>query len=466
MNPDREGGDSAGRPALARVLGPFDVTMMVMGSVIGAGVFQAPARIAAGMGSLEGVLGAWAFGGLVAISGALVFAELGGMLPRTGGEYVFVRAGAGRFAAFLFGWMSLTAIVSSAIAYVAGVFVEHLEALLRTTGWIEGFGAEGFGAGGRKGIAVAVIVGLALLNARGVRLGASVQNVAMLAKIAGILCVVALGAAVGLGWIEPRVAPTQGGDLPWNWDGVGAALFGIVFTFGGWQNVASVASEIRNPGRNLPLGTLVGTLAVVVLYLALNTALVAVLGVRGVAESATPVAAAAGAVVSWGEPLVAGLVTVSTFAITQVLLMLAPRIYVAMADDGVFFRGIGQIHERFQTPARAILLQAAFAVGHVFVAGSIGELLEVCSICDWVFFTICGATLFVLRRKWPDVPRPYRAWGYPWMPAIFLACSAAVLVRIAMSAQTLPALQAAGLFVAGAIAYALWARRSPASAGG
>ncbi len=461
MVPNPEGDDSTVRPGLARVLGLLDVTMLVMGSVIGAGVFQAPARIAAGMGSLEGVLGAWAFGGLVAISGALVFAELGGMMPRTGGEYVFVRAGAGRFAAFLFGWMSLTAIVSSAIAYVAGVFVEHLEALLRSTA-----GFEGFGSGGAKAIAVGVIVALALVNARGVRLGASVQNVAMLAKIAGILCVVALGAAVGLGLIEPRVAPTEGGDLPWNWDGVGMALFGIVFTFGGWQNVASVASEIRNPERNLPLGTLLGTLAVVVLYLALNTALVAILGVRGVAESATPVAAAAGAVVSWGEPLVAALVTVSTFAITQVLLMLAPRIYVAMAQDGVFFRGIGAIHERWQTPARAILLQAGFAVAHVFVAGSIGELLEVCSICDWVFFTICGLTLFVLRRRLPDAPRPYRAWGYPWMPAIFLVCSATVLVRIALSAQTVPALQAAGLFAAGAIAYALWARRSPASAGG
>jgi APA family basic amino acid/polyamine antiporter len=192
---------------------------------------------------------------------------------------------------------------------------------------------------------------------------------------------------------------------------------------------------------------------------------VAMLGVRGVAESATPVAAAAGAVVSWGEPLVAALVTVSTLAITQVLLMLAPRIYVAMADDGVFFRGIGQIHPKWHTPARAILLQALFAILHVFVAGSIGELLEVCSICDWVFFTICGATLFVLRRRLPDAPRPYRAWGYPWMPAIFLACSAAVLVRIAFSAQTLPALQATGLFAAGLVAYALWARRSPAPPG-
>lgn len=453
--------EAAGSGGLRRVLGLFDVTMIVMGSVIGAGVFQAPARIAAGMGSLGGVLLAWAFGGLIAISGALVFAELGGMMPRTGGEYVFVRAGAGRFAAFLFGWMSLTAIISSAIAYVAGVFVQHLESLLRS------LGAGGpFSDGGRRGIAVGVIVGLAALNARGMRLGASVQNVAMVAKILGILSVIVLGAAAWSGVLTAERAPLPAGEQSWSWDSVGAALFGIVFTYGGWQNVAAVASEIRRPERNLPLGTVLGTLAVVALYLALNAALVGVLGVRGVALSATPVASAAGAVVSWGEPMVAGLVMVSTFAITQSLLMLAPRIYLAMAEDGIFFRAVGAVHPRWGTPVVAIALQAAFAVLHVFVADEIGDLLEVCSICDWVFFTICGATLFVLRWRAPAAPRPYRAWGYPWMPAIFLACSSAVLVRIALSARPAPALQAGVLFALGALLYLVWRARSPAPGAG
>jgi len=471
-------GPDSGR--LRRVLTLYDVTMIVMGSIIGAGVFHAPARIAQGMGSLGGVLAAWAFGGLIAISGALVFAELGGMMPRTGGEYVYIREGAGRFVAFLFGWISLTAIVSSAIAYVAGVFVNHLESVLRSVEpTIE------FSSASERGIAVALILSLALLNARGMRLGANVQNVAMLAKIVGISTVIVLGVLVVAGAAQPHVplAPSSSSAVDWSgvgleqrglgaawdwssvdWGGVGAALFGIVFTYGGWQNVAAVASEIREPERNLPLGTVIGTACVVALYLGLNGALVAILGVGGVAATETPVATAAGAVVSWGEPLVAVLVMTSTFAITQTLLMLAPRIYLAMGEDGVFFSSVARIHPRWGTPAIAIVLQAALAVAHVFVATQIGDLIEVCSICDWVFFSICGATLFILRARKPDARRPYRAWGYPWMPAIFLLSSAGVLVRMVMSAQTKPALQALALFAVGAVLYFIWRRGARSAA--
>lgn len=446
------------RGELRQVLGLYDVTMLVMGSIIGAGVFHAPAAIAREMGSLGGVLAVWCLGGVIALSGALVFAELGGMMPRTGGEYVFVRAGAGRFAAFLFGWISLTAIISSAIAYVAGVFVEHLELAL-----VEALGCAPFSRELERGAATVLIVALALLNARGMRLGATVQNVAMGAKIAGILVVIALGVAAWIGIAEPQPQAALAAPAPWNWTHVGAAMFGIVFTYGGWQNVAAAASEIRAPERTLPLGTLLGTVGVVVLYLALNVALVGVLGVAGVASSDTPVASAAGAVVPWGRTLVAWLVMTSTFAITQVLLMLAPRIYLAMAQDGVFFARIGRIHPRYGTPAFAILLQAAFAVVYVFLAAHLGELIEVCSICDWVFFTTCGATLFVLRWRQPNAPRPYRAWGYPWVPAVFLVCSAGTLVRMTMSAQLGPVLQATALFTVGALLYWSWSRRSPAT---
>jgi len=396
---------------------------------------------------------------VIALTGALVFAELGAMLPRSGGEYVFVRAGAGALAAFLFGWISLTAIVSSAIAFVAQVFVEHLCKVLE---FVQApLPAEDH----RRWIAVALIVGLCLVNARGARLGANVQNVAMAAKVLGIAFIVVLATAACAGWIElgtPRPERTTP-DVAWSWDGVGAALFGILFTYGGWQNVASVASEIRDPGRNLPLGTLAGTAAVVALYLALNWALVSVLGVEGVAATRTPVASAAGALVAWGEPLVAALVMVSTFGITQALLMLAPRIYFAMARDGVFLPLFGRVHARWGTPAAAIALQGAFALAHLHLAANLGELIEVCSICDWVFFVLCGVTLFVLRRRAPHAPRPYRATGYPWLPAVFVVASAAALIRMALSAQPAPLLQACGLFALGVALYVLWrARASPA----
>jgi amino acid transporter len=462
--PDVLGAEASSRASggLARVLGGFDVTMLVMGSVIGAGVFNTPQGIADAMGSLWGVLAVWTFGGVIALTGALVFAELGGMMPRSGGEYVFVRAGAGRFAAFLFGWISLTAIVSSAIAFVAQVFVEHLYKVLSYASI-----APPDDDLSRKFIAVGLIATLCLVNARGVRLGANVQNVAMLAKLVGIATVIGLALAAWAGWIEPAApapAPASASRAEWSWNGVGAALFGILFTYGGWQNVASVASEIKNPGRNLPLGTLAGTAAVVALYLALNLGLVSVLGVDGVAATRTPVASAAGALVGWGEPLVAALVMLSTFGVTQAMLMLAPRIYFAMAQDGVFLPLFARVHPRWGTPAAAIGLQGAFAVAHVFVAARISDLLEVCSICDWVFFSVCGVTLFVLRRKAPDAPRPYRAWGYPVLPAVFVLASVASLVRMTFSAELAPQLQAAGLFAIGAVLYAVW--RRPAAAAG
>jgi len=465
VDPSSTDSSAREREGLARVLGPFDVTMLVMGSIIGAGVFQAPQRIAVGMGSLEGILAVWMLGGLVALTGALVFSELGAMMPRSGGEYVFVRAGAGRFTAFVFGWMLLTAINSSAIAYVAGVFVDHLSTLLAY------FDVPApHSAAARKTIAIALIAMLVLVNVRGVRLGADIQNVSMLAKVFGIVVVIVLALAAASGWIDraaPLAAPAAATtESTWTWDGFGVALYGILFTYGGWQNVAAVASEIKEPGRNLPLGTLIGTAAVVALYVLLNYALVTLLGVEGVAGSATPVAAAAGAAVAWGEPLVAGLVMISTFGITQALLMLTPRIYFAMANDGVFLPLFARVHPRWGTPAAAIALQGVFSVGHVFFAASISDLLEVCSICDWVFFTVCGATLFILRRTHPDAPRPYRAWGYPVLPAIFLLSSAAALVRMAMSAKREPALQAGGLFIVGALLYLWWRRRaSPATTG-
>ncbi len=457
--PQGGGGRRGTDGGLARVLGGFDVTMLVMGSVIGAGVFNTPQGIAGAMGSLWGVLAVWTFGGVIALTGALVFAELGGMMPRSGGEYVFVRAGAGRFAAFLFGWISLTAIVSSAIAFVAQVFVEHLYKVLSYASI-----APPDDDVSRKLIAIGLIATLCLVNARGVRLGANVQNVAMLAKLIGIATVVGLALAAWAGWIEAAAPlPAPAGRAEWSWNGVGAALFGILFTYGGWQNVASVASEIKNPGRNLPLGTLAGTAAVVALYLALNLGLVSVLGVDGVAATRTPVASAAGALVGWGEPLVAALVMLSTFGVTQAMLMLAPRIYFAMAQDGVFLPLFARVHPRWGTPAAAIGLQGAFAVAHVFVAARISDLLEVCSICDWVFFSVCGVTLFVLRRKAPNAPRPYRAWGYPVLPAVFVLASVASLVRMAFSAELAPLLQAAGLFAIGAVLYAVWRRPAPAA---
>jgi APA family basic amino acid/polyamine antiporter len=427
--------------------------MIVMGSIIGAGVFFTPSHIAAEAGSLGGILLVWTLGGVFAMTGALVFAELGAMLPRTGGQYVFIREGFGRFVAFLFGWILLTAIISPAVAFVAGVFTDHLE---RVGQYL--IADLAFGPRLRQGLSVGLIAALGLLNARGVRLGATVQNLSMLAKIAGMLLIVFLGVGVLFG-VRPEAVPVAAGAVhPWSLGGMGVALIGVVFSYGGWQNVTAVASEVRTPQRTLPVGILVGTLAVIVLYVALNVSLVAILGIEGLASSSTPVATAAGAVFAFGEPLVAAMVALSTFAVTQALLMVAPRILYAMSCDGLFFKSAAFVHTSWRTPVVAIGTLAAISIVHVFVADELSEALEITTLADAVFFTLSAVALFRLRRTRPDAARPYRAHGYPFLPAVFLVFSAGMVVNSVFNAKTSGVILVAVLFGTGSLLYAWWRR--------
>ncbi len=441
------------RAGLVPVLGPFDVTMIVMGSIIGSGVFFTPSRIAAQAGSLQGILILWGLGGVFAITGALVFAELGAMLPRAGGQYVFIREGFGRFVAFLFGWILLTAIISPAVAFVAGVFTDHLERVAQYAA-----GEVAFAARTRQGISIGLIVALGLLNARGVRLGATVQNLSMLAKIAGILLIVLLGIGVLFG-VRPEVpAVVAGAVRPRSLGGLGAALIGVVFSYGGWQNVTAVASEVRAPQRALPVGILAGTTGVILLYLSLNAALVAILGVEGLASSSTPVATAAGAVFAFGEPLVAAMVMLSTFAITQALLMVAPRILYAMSRDGLFLRSASFVHSSWRTPVVAIGTLVVFSGAHVILAGKLEQALEITTLADAVFFTLSAAVLFRLRRTRPDAQRPYRAHGYPLLPAVFLVFSGGMVINSIFNAERAGVILVAVLFGTGSLLYAWWRR--------
>ncbi|MCK6444778.1 MAG: amino acid permease [Planctomycetes bacterium] len=457
---------------LVPTLGLLDVTLIGMGTIIGAGIFRAPSEIAARIPSFEGILVLWALGGVIAVCGALVFAELGGMFPHTGGQYVFIREGFGRFAAFSFGWILLAAIVSGATAWVAGVFVDHAEKLVHLYA-----GGEPWSTASRKLAAAGVIAAMTLLNVRGVRLGALVQDLSMAAKIGGILLIVALAffaSPLGpetAGALAPGLVP-EPSDGASGAHGVffgatlaatGAALMQILFAVGGWQNVAAVASEIKEPQKNLPRGTLIGTFVVIALYMAVNWAVLSILGVERTASTPTPAADAAGRVVSWGEPLIAGLVALSTLAFVQAILLVTPRIFFAMAQDGVFFRAAGKVHPRWGTPWIAIAVQGLFSIAHVAFGKQL-DLLEMVTVCDYVFFILCAATFFKLRITRPDLARPYRAFGYPLLPGIFLVATVAVLVSSISSAQP-AAVQRAGVILAvGVVLYAFWNRGARAGA--
>jgi len=212
-------------------------------------------------------------------------------------------------------------------------------------------------------------------------------------------------------------------------------MFAAMFTYGGWQNVTTVSSEIKEPQRTLPIGIVVGTIAVIALYLLLNVALVAILGVEGLAHSISPTAEAAGRVIPGGEIFVAALVMLSTFAITQALLFVTPRIYFAMSNDGLFFKSVGKVHPRWGTPWVSIALQGGFTVV-CLALGSVLDLMQLATLFDWLAFTMCGLGLFLLRRTRPNWPRPYRATGYPWLPAIFVVLSAFVFVMHVPLAET------------------------------
>lgn len=458
----------AGEPGLVPTLGLLDVTLIGMGTMIGAGIFRAPSEIAARIPSFEGILVLWALGGVIAVCGALVFAELGGMFPHTGGQYVFVREGFGRFAAFTFGWILLAAIVSGATAWVAGVFVDHAEKLVHLLA-----GGDPWPEATRKLAAAGVIAAMTLLNVRGVRLGALVQDLSMAAKIGGILLIVALAffaapadvasATMAAGELGSGSAsgapPTNGVFFGATLAATGAALMQILFSVGGWQNVAAVASEIKQPQKNLPRGTLIGTFVVIALYMAVNWAVLSILGVERTASTPTPAADAAGRVVTWGEPLIAGLVALSTLAFVQAILLVTPRIFFAMAQDGVFFRAAGKVHRRWGTPWVAIAVQGLFSIAHVAFGKQL-DLLEMVTVCDYVFFILCAATFFKLRVQRPDLPRPYRAFGYPVLPGIFLVATVAVLASSVASAQPAAVVRAGVILAVGVVLYAFWSRGS------
>lgn len=439
---------------LRRELGPLDVTFMVMGCIIGAGVFRTPHSVAEALGSAPAVVAVWGVGGVLALLGALVFAELGAMLPRTGGQYVFLREGLGRGLAFFFGWSLLTAITSPALAVILLICLEHAEVFI--AGLSPGFEVSD---ATRRFLGAGTILGLVLLNIRGVRLGTTVHNVAMVAKLVGLLSIVFLalfhaGSAAEAGPTLAEATSTHA----LTWSAVGLALMPVVFSYGGWQNVSAVATEVRDPARTLPRGILLGTFAVILLYVAINGALLSILGVSGLAASPTPIATAAGRVIPHGETAVALLAVVSTFGICHALMLVTPRIYFAMARDGLFLRSAGSVHPRFGTPWIAILIQGLFACLHLSW-GTPEELFQLTTILDWVFFASCGVALFRLRANQPDLVRPYRAWGHPWSSGSFVVLATGVVYFAVTSAGGAALGFALGLSVLGGVVMA-WSTRT------
>lgn len=392
--------------------------MLVVGGIIGSGIFFTPSETAKELPTAGWVLVVWALGGVVAFAGALTYAELGALIPDAGGAYVYIREAFGALPAFLYGWMSLLLIASGAIAAVAVGFA----------GYVGHFVA--LDAGGQLGVAGTTIAGLAVVNYLGVKPGAVVQNVMTVAKIValGILILggVLLWSRLGS---PPPVAhpPAPRATIV---AGLGAAFVPVLFTIGGWQQMNMVAGEIREPGRNIPRALAIGIAIVVVCYLGANAAYLRALGRDGLAASTAVAADTATRMFgASGATFIALAAMVSIFGFVNVTILANSRIVYAMARDGLFIEEAARVHPRFGSPHIAIVVMAVWSIALLLLSGgSLGTLLSGVVFADWIFFGLGAASVFALRRSMPNAMRPYRALGYPVVPAFFVVAAVAGIV--------------------------------------
>ncbi len=432
-----------GHAPLSRELGVFSCTLMVVGGIIGSGIFFTPAEVARALPGGGWILAVWAIGGVVALAGALAYAELGAMMPNAGGAYVYIREAFGPLAAFLCGWMTLLSISTGALAAVAMGFAGYVERYVNLAP-----------VGGRIGMAALTIVVLGGTNYLGLKPGAVVQNILTVAKIVALGALIVLGVvlwnAVGLPPAVADVPPPRASLTA----GFAAAFVAVLFTIGGWQQLNMVAGEIRQPERTIPRALTLGIAIVIAIYLGANAVYVHVLGRDGLAASA---AVAADTAVRLVGPLGGTLITagamLSILGFVNVVLLGNSRIPFAMARDGQFLAAAGRVHPRFGTPHVAIGIMVAWSLVLLFgTRGEIGSLLSGVVFADWIFFGLGGASVFVLRTRRPDAVRPYRSLGYPVLPALFVTAAAVGVVSAWIAAPSTSAF-GTGLLVLGVGAY-------------
>lgn len=428
-----------------RVLSPFDATMVVIGGIIGAGIFINPYLVAQRLDSSLLVIAAWVTGGLIALAGAFAFAELGSLMPRAGGQYVYLREAYHPMVGFLFGWASLFLIVGGGIAAVAITFAQYL---LRAIGSTASPGP----------IAVGAIALVAAINYFGVKPGSQVLNVFVVLKVLAIAVLIAVGLLLPPGPVAPGPAPVAGGFPALAF---GAALIPIMFSYGGWQQANSVAEEMRDPARHLPRALIAGTLIVVAIYVLVNLVYLRTLGHAGLAATMTPAADTAARFAGpAGERLLSIAIAISTFGFLHLNILAPTRVYWAMAADGLFFERMARLHPRWRTPSLAIVAQAGWAIV-LATTGSYAELVDYVVAADWIFFGLTVAAVFVFRRRQPVASRSITTWrapGYPVLPALFVLAAAFVMVSVV---RTNPGRAGLGLalLATGVPAWLFWSRR-------
>jgi amino acid transporter len=450
--PDNDPGPGTDR--LQRQLGLWSAMAVLVGSTIGSGIFRVPSTIAGEVGTVGAMAMLWILGALIALFGALTLAELAALFPRSGGIYVFLREAYGPLPAFLFGWTEMLVIRPSALGGIAMLFAEYVQTFVPIT------------KGQVRFVAMAAIVTLATANIVSLKFGALVQNASTAAKAATL---------VGLAVTAFVVGDYAGGSFaqpilwsPTSWGGFGIALVAVMWAYDGWADLTFMAGEVKDPDRTLPRALLGGTAAVVAIYLVVNAAYLYVL--PSAEMPGKPLVASDAARVLFGQvgaSIVAAMVMLSAFGALNGSTMTGPRIFYAMAEDGLFFRPIAAVHPRFRTPYAAITMAAVLGIGYVSFR-SFEELADAFILGIWPFYALAVLAVFTLRRKRPDLERPYRTWGYPVVPIVFLLASVAMLLNAAIR-ETKPTLFGFGIILLGIPVFFIWQavrRREAGNAGG
>lgn len=423
-----------------KILGRWDSIAFIIAIVIGVGIFKTPSEVAKYLNWPYLILFAWLAGGIISLFGALCYAELSSSYPETGGNYIYLRQSYGKAIAFLFGWSELLVVRTGSIAAVAFIFSEYLTSFLSIDKYLI------------KQIAVSTIFILSIINIAGLRYGKRVQNVFTIAKIIALIAIIVLGITSKKGdfshFYSLSVFSFDRGILPL----FGLSLIPILWTYGGWHENTFVAGETRDARKTLPLALIRGVLIVTALYLAINFLYLYLMPINAIAQSHLIAADALQVLYGiYGRKALEALVVISSFGAINAMIITGSRITYALAKDNVIFRYIGKVDSRYGTPHRAIIINAVWSA-ILIIIGTFNKLLFFTGILVWLFFALAGSGLFILRYKFPNIDRPYKVWGYPLIPAVFVLICIALVINT-MIFYTVQSLIGLGLLISGIPVY-------------
>ncbi len=429
-------------------LGLFTTVSIVVGAVIGSGIFKKSAPMAQQLGSPELLIGVWVLAGILTLFGALTNAEVAGMISATGGQYIFFQEMYGKFSAYLYGWAMFSVVQSGSIASISYIFsasadtflhLPHLSAAMEGLKFHIPFIGNIFPFAdiGVKALTVAIILLLSLINYRGVALGGMVQVIFTVLKVVALAIIVVLAFTCGGGnasnFVQVAAAGTPSGlGLV---GAIMAALTGAFWAYDGWNSITYIAGEVKDPQRTIPRSLFIGMIVIISVYIVVNLAYIYVMPIDQMAKSgflAVDVAQIIFAhinpsLAAIGAGFIAAAIMISTFGTSNSTILASARLYYAMSREKMFFRSLGEIHPRFRTPGNALLIQAIWSSVLVF-SGTFDTLTDMLIFVSWVFYAMGAYGVFILRKKMPDVHRPYKVWGYPYIPLLFVTFASAFVI--------------------------------------